>query len=229
MKIPLKYSGKTIYVEPYNTVQEKELLLFNEVAGKPDIDGVMDILKNNISGDIENLTHNEKIAVLYKLRSLSIGEEINIKFPCKECKAPNECGLNISEIVVPGIDTYEIKDQFKEVTEDNLQEFVDVDVDELDLQEFDDLMLKVKQNVTSFSLLKESTCMVCNHVHHFDISGDEYVVNSLSEDTIMSLYQTTADLVFFGKYTKLDVDSMLPFERTLFVGLLNKTREEMNK
>lgn len=229
MKIALKYSGKTIYVKPYDTVQEKELLLFNEVSDKPDIDGVMDILKDNISGDVQNLSHKEKIAVLYKLRSLSIGEEINIKYSCKECKAPNESGINISEIIVPGEGTYKINDQFKEVTEDNLHEFVDVDVDELELDEFDDLLKKVRENATTFSLVKENACMVCNHTHYFDVSGDDYVINSLSEDTIMSFYQTTADLVFFGHYTKLDVDSMIPFERTLFVGILNKTREEMNK
>ena len=87
----------------------------------------------------------------------------------------------------------------------------------------------VKKNVTTFSMIKESKCMNCQHTHYFDVSGKDYVINSLSEDTIMSLYQTISDLVFFGKDTKIDIDSMIPFERSLFVGILNKIREELNK
>jgi hypothetical protein len=33
----------------------------------------------------------------------------------------------------------------------------------------------------------------------------------------------------FGKYNKRDVDSLYPFERTILIGLINKTREEIKQ
>ena len=51
----------------------------------------------------------------------------------------------------------------------------------------------------------------------------------MSEDSAASMYQTYNDFVFHGKYSKLDIDSMYPFERTILISLLNKTIEEMNK
>ncbi len=228
MRIPLKYAGKTIYVEPYNTRLERELILFNEISDVPDIEGVLDILENNITGDIENLSQHEKLAILFKLRSLSIGEEIGVKFQCK-CGAPNESVINISEIITSGEGTMEINDVLEPLTNENFHKFVDVDVDELDFDEYDKLFLEVQKNVTTFSFTKGAECIACRETQWFDISDDAYVINSLSDDSVMSIYQTISDLVFFGKYTKLDIDSMIPFERTLFVGILNKTREELNK
>jgi hypothetical protein len=51
----------------------------------------------------------------------------------------------------------------------------------------------------------------------------------MSEDSLMSIYQTYNDLTFFGKYTKQDIDTLYPFERTILISLLNKTREDMTK
>lgn len=228
MKIPLKYSGKTIYLTPYNTATEKDILLFNELADS-DVDGLMDILKDNITGDINELTTNEKIGILWKIRSLSIGEEIGVKWECKSCHTGQDAAINISEVVLPGKDIEGIQDCFKPVKAHNLQDFVTEDINELELDEFDKLLEKTKEAVTKFDFIKSVRCLTCGEEQVFDISYEKYLSESLSEDTLMSIYQATGDLVFFGKYTKEDVYSMLPFERSIFIGILNTTREEMNK
>ena len=71
MKIALEYAGKTIYVSPYTTKEEKELLVFNEITEVFDIDGIMRILDDKITGDVEDLSENEKLAVS-KNRLISI-------------------------------------------------------------------------------------------------------------------------------------------------------------
>ena len=229
MKIPLNYSGKTINVSPYCTDIERDILIYNELVDVPSIDGILDILKDCIHGDVENLTRNEKVSVLWKLRSISIGEEIGVKWQCQECKSTQDAALNISEVIIPGDNLKGINDQFKDVTLDNLHEFVSVDVNELELEEFDALYKRVKENITRFDFIKNAKCLTCGSTQPFDISDDKYISECLSEDTIASIYQTMSDLVFFGKYTIACIDSMKPFERSVFVGILNKTREDLNK
>jgi len=51
----------------------------------------------------------------------------------------------------------------------------------------------------------------------------------ISEDTLNNIYQVTSDLIFFSHYTKADIDGMLPFERNIFIGILNKTKEKLNE
>ena len=43
----------------------------------------------------------------------------------------------------------------------------------------------------------------------------------------MSIYRTYNDMCMFGNYNKKDIDSLYPFERTILIGLINKTREDM--
>ena len=50
----------------------------------------------------------------------------------------------------------------------------------------------------------------------------------MSEDSLMTLYKSYNHLVFFGHYSKQDIDDMLPFERVIFIGLLNKTKEDLS-
>jgi hypothetical protein len=51
----------------------------------------------------------------------------------------------------------------------------------------------------------------------------------VSENTLFELYQFYNNLKFFGNYSLLEIDSMYPFERPIFMGLLNKTIDEKNK
>lgn len=48
----------------------------------------------------------------------------------------------------------------------------------------------------------------------------------ISECTIKEMYQVYHNLKHFGNYSLFEIDSMIPFERTVYMGLLNKTLEE---
>ena len=164
IRIPLKYSGKTIFVSPYTTFLEREILILSEISETPNIDGILDILKDNIVGDVDNLSMIEKVSILFKVRSLSIGEEIGVKFQCPECKAPNENNINISSIIVPGEEHTDIKPLFKDVTDENIQEFVDYAVDELDIGEYDELMTRIERSQTLFNTVISTPCVQCKQL-----------------------------------------------------------------
>jgi len=49
------------------------------------------------------------------------------------------------------------------------------------------------------------------------------------DSDLTSLYQFYHNMHYFGKYSIYDIDNMLPFERDIYFGMLNKTIDEENK
>lgn len=226
IKIKYEYSGKSFDIVPYNTAIEREILLLSLLGVENPVDSALQVLGVD-DHIIKTLNEQEKKAMLFKYRVASIGDEVPIKYQCKHCGSANEIGLDIDGITKPGKETTGITDKLKPVTEENLHEFVDVDVDDLDLDECEALINKVKESVTTFEFIRTSNCLKCKEPNYINV--EDNVIEYMSEDTIMSLYQAYNDLTYFGKYTKQDIDSLYPFERTILIGLLNKTREEMTK
>jgi hypothetical protein len=228
IKVKYEYSGKKFNIAPFNTAQEKELLLLGTIS-EPNLNNALEIcgIENTI---IDSLTTEEKIAMLYKYREISVGDEIHLKFKCKHCESPNENTLSISDTIKPSNITNElIKDAFTLLTEDNFQDFLNVNVDDLEINQYEKLFKEAKDTVTKFDFRKPILCQRCGSTNHIRIDKHDFVVDNMSEDSLMSIYQTYNDLIFFGKYTKQDVDTLYPFERTILISLLNKTREDMTK
>lgn len=228
--IPIRYtySGKSFDIEPYNTAQEREILILS-MLGQATLGGVLSIC--GVSNDvIESLTEEEQIAMLFKFRSISIGDDINLKFTCKKCNSGNENGISIENVIYENnISNPLIIDRFRHLTSDNFKDFITKDIDELELDEYESLYKEVSESITKFDTRKPIICQKCGHTNHVRIDNPLFVIDNMSEDSIMGLYQTYNDLTFFGHYTKQDIDSLYPFERTILISLLNKTREELNK
>lgn len=227
MQVPVKLLNKTIMISPYTTSQEKDILLWASY-GEQELDDVFKILGLDISK--YNLSDDEKKVLLYKYREISLGDEIQVSFTCDDCGFVNESAIEGNNFIIESKrDDDDIKKLTTPVTDETLHEFVNVDVDELDIDEFEALKDRVKENQSIIDFDKECTCMRCQSVKKFDNLGDkEFIFEIMSEDTLMTLYKTYNHLTFFGNYTKLDIDSMYPFERSVFVGLLNKTKEDLN-
>lgn len=229
LKIKYEYSGKEFELTPYNSNQEKDILLLITLD-RPDISVALEICGMN-RVVIDSLSDPEKISMLYKFRETSVGEEIKMTFICKKCNRPNENNLIITDTIIPSnIKNPLIIDQFKPVTEDNFHEFIKegIDVDDMDLDDYGKLFDETTNTVTRFNFRKPIQCEICQETNYVKIDGTNFIIDNMSEDSLMSLYQTYNDLVFFGKYSKIDIDSMYPFERSILMGLLNKTREDLN-
>lgn len=227
LSVQYAYSGKRFTINPYNTAQEKDLLLSSTV-GDYSIDGALTICGVQESV-INSLTDDEKIAFLYKLREISVGEELQIKFKCNKCSAQNENVLLISNIITDSnITDDRIKDAYKQLTNENIQNFTTVEIDELDLNEYSEIKRIIKESVTKFDFVKPVMCQKCSHKNLIQINKPEFVIENLSEDSLMTIYQSYNDLVFHGRYTKLDIDSLYPFERLIIISLINKTKNELN-
>ncbi len=231
-KYPVDINGRKFLIQPYNTEREKDLLIMSSFEIY-DIDEVLRVL--GLEKDIiASLSNTEKKVLLYKYREISVGDEINIKFKCKNCGQPNDGVISCSDLIeIPNnIDISKYKQIDKEVNDENLHEFVDLSIEEienLDLDEYEKLMEDVKNNQVRYNFIKVCNCIKCKEPNKFLIGDEKYIIESLSEDTLMSLYRTYNDMCMFGNYNKRDIDSLYPFERTILIGLINKTREDMKK
>lgn len=226
MNFPFKIQDKHFNLKPYCTEQEKNILLTSSFEIS-DMDTVLDIL--NFKSDYE-LSDNEKKVLLYKYREISIGDEVDIKFTCDSCGQGNDGFLELGNFVIEAKrNDPDIKNLQKEVNDNNIHEFVDFDPDELDLDEYEALKQRISENQISFNFIKSTKCLKCKAEKKFDLSSPKYIIEIMSEDTLMTLYKSYNYMIFFGNYSKQDIDSMLPFERSIFIGLLNKTKEDLNK
>jgi hypothetical protein len=71
--------------------------------------------------------------------------------------------------------------------------------------------------------------MFCRTSNFFNIGSPKYIIEQLSDHTLMTLYKTYNNMMMFGNLTKTDIDNMYPFERTIFIGLITKTKEDIAK
>jgi len=225
MRIPFELNNRTYLIQAYNTFQEKEILLLGSFDVS-DFDRVFEIL----DFECPDISDDEKKVLLYKFREVSLGDEIQIKFVCDSCGQGNDGILEASNFVIHSKrNDKDIKKILKSFKEDNINEYIDFDPDELDIDEYEDLIQRIKDNQEYISFVKSAPCLKCGTHKQFNLGDPKYIIEIMSEDTLMTLYKTYNFLVYFGKYTKEDIDKMYPFERNIFVGLLNKTKEDLNK
>lgn len=226
MQIEFELGDKKFNLEPYNTEKEKELLLLSAFVGKEDLS--TEVLKT-LGIDPTGLTNEDKITLMYKLREISVGSEMDINFVCPECGMPNEARIDISDnISLPTKHSEFIHDIHRTVTDANILDFFK-NAEDLDWDEFEKLKINLKEYIINFKFLKPVKCVRCKKETKIDISSPNLVSRCFSEDSIKSMLQTYHNLVFFGKFTKKDVDSMYPFERYIFNSLVVKTLEEKAK
>lgn len=230
-KYPVQINSKKFLIEPYNTEREKDLLIMSSFEIY-DMNEVLRVLGCS-QEIIESLTDNEKKVLLYKFREISVGDELNIKFKCTECKHPNESSISCTDFITePEEYNPEIKQLDIEVNDENLKFFLNLneeEIENLDLDEYEELLEKVQKNQVKYNFVKTCKCFKCKAENKFHIGEPKYIIESLSEDTLMSMYRTYNDMCMFGNYNKRDIDSLYPFERTILIGLINKTREDMKK
>ena len=229
-KYPVEINGKKLLIHPYDTEKEKDLLIMSSFEIY-DIDEILRVLGLEYS-ELEKLTENEKKVLLYKFREISVGDEINVKFKCTYCKAPNETSISCTDLIQNNHLDPDIKILDDEVTDDNIKEFLYIEQEEkdnLDLDEYEKLLDRIKRNQVKYNFVKKCSCLKCKSENSFYIGDIKYIIESLSEDTLMSMYRTYNDMCMFGNYNKRDIDSLYPFERTILIGLINKTREDMKK
>ena len=233
MKIPFKDFGYTIKIEPYTVAQEKELLFLDTYYPEYDddiLDAALDILKVD-SKLYSKLSHDEKVILLYKYREVSVYEKFAIQCVCPSCKMPIETEINITNIVKRA----ELKSDFvrdlkrlPENEEDFQNNFL-INYEDLDIDTYESIYENISKYQTANDFIRKFKCMSCGHEAYINLNSNKMVISSLSESSIESIYNFYENLIFTGKWSKKDIDSLLPFERVIFSSLYNESVKKHNE
>jgi len=220
MRKHIKYSNRDFFITAYTTEQEKNILLYLSVNDIPQIDDIFEIIKDNVH-PLYNFSHKEKFLILILLRSISVGETYELKMKCNNCKKKFEFTSELSKIIQDSsldktFNGYEIND----VISDDINDFVNFDTGEMDIDEYDELQDYINTHKVRFNLSTETICPYCETVNEVKFS-EELILDNLSEDTIEFIYKTISSMIYYGNFSKKDIDSMFPFERSIYLGLLN--------
>lgn len=215
----IKYCNKEVILKSYTTKQERDFLIF---AGN--LDELKLLLKDNIITNSE-LTDNEYIALIYMLRSISIGEEFDIKIKCSNCGKIFDVTENVSDMVTDS----KLTEEYNNVISDNAQDFVNYDLDELEIQDYEKIISYINNNKAKLNFLRDHKCPYCKCDNKFNLNDFKLCVSSLSEEDISIFYETINKLVFYGHYDIRGIFEMYPYERILYIGLLTKEVEKVNK
>lgn len=185
MKIPFSLNNQEYYLEPYKTSVEKDILLSSSF-NVHDLDKVLDLLGFNAEYDSSILSEDEKKVILYKYREISLGDEIEIKFTCDNCGQVNEGILPANDFAKPGKrNDPDIAKLSGEFSEDRMSEYVELsedEIDDLDIDAYEELKQKIIDNQTTISFIKECSCLICGTKKPFDLGSPKYIVEIMSED-----------------------------------------------
>lgn len=224
MKIKFKYGEKTVLLEPYTSAQEKELLLIPLYTPEITEDSLNDALMIcKYPDDISKLTLKEKIMLLWRYREISISDNISVAFTCPHCHTRSD-----NEVVISKIWQDPLK--HSEFIQDNYDETADIKISEdAEIDEYIALKKNISDYIGHYNFIRECTCQKCQKKIKIPLNGLQFTMENMSDKSIQGVYSQYNSLIYFGHYSKLDIDSMYPFERDVMSGLLKKTLDDINK
>ena len=242
-----KYGSKDIEVKQYTTLQEKNILIMlMQIVNHVHFDILDEALKILGYEDklIKTLSSDEKRIILLKCRELSVGDDITFNFKCNKCGNINNTIARVDNFFVNKVDekkplkftNFKIVELFGDDNGNTENYIKDLSgkkisnkiIDNMDSILYEDIFDEIKNNTIQFTKKITGTCTSCGEKLPINLS-DKFIVENMSEDSIHSMYKTYSDLIYYGNYSKQDIDSLIPFERTIFVGLLNATKKETIK
>ena len=190
----------------------------------------------------ENLSEDLKLACLLKVREISNGGDCLLKYKCPKCKRVTESVIMLEDML--DFSLFEKIERFrdaklKDLVELNLQDPESIKMSDVfdyfeqrpelknmqDLEDVKDLALSLKARFPKFKHTMTSQCILCGFENLVDVNR-QFVIKSLSTHSIAAMYQVYHKLVING-FTKLDVDSMLPFEREIQSGLIDQAVQNL--
>lgn len=219
--------GRDIKYQPYRTTQEKDILLACSTGAKEEIDMALNICGID-DADIEYMTDDEKKIMLLKLREVSVGDELPAKYVCPHCGQPVETHVSIPTLYHgPVKHTHWIKDPG--IADPDPEACFTEGYGDLEYDKYIALKNNINDYISVFVFNPEVTCLSCGKATNLNISDPKFVLSSMSEESITSLYKTYTSLVFNGRFTLRDVDYMYPFERLIYISQIKQLIDERNK
>ena len=230
-------TGESVKLSPISSQIEKAALEAQAIQEDEDI-AFAHICK--LYGVPENLSEDLKLACLLKVREISNGGDCLLKYKCPKCNRVTESVIMLEDML--DFSLFDKIERFRDAKLKNLSD-LNLDLENIKMSEvFDyfeqrpelknmedvkDLTLSLKARFPKFKHTLTSRCILCDFENLVNVDR-QFVVKSLSTHSIAAMYQVYHKLVING-FTKLDVDSMLPFEREIQSGLIDQAVQQLKQ
>lgn len=237
MKSYLHLNGKTHKIESYKTRDELEYLEYlfirDDLSYEDSILFLDTFLTNNGIEDVDKLTEIEKIILLLKIREISIGDELKVKYKCVHCGNAMDSSININNIIkLAEIYSKEICGLFNknDISELRVEDIVDKEyLEELDIDEYDNIQSNISKYIDTYDFTQTCKCSYCSKDNIFNLNNMKLLFSLLSDESFMSLSKLLYILVTQGKLTREDVLNMTPLQRVLEHGLIEEARKQLEE
>lgn len=229
-------TGESVNLSPISSQIEKAALEAQAIQEDEDI-AFTHICK--LYGVPENLPEDLKLACLLKVREISNGGDCHLKYKCPKCNRVTESVIMLEDML--DFSLFDKIERFRDAKLKSLGDLKSLELEKIKMSEvFDyfeqrpdlknmedvkDLTLSLKARFPKFKHTLTSRCILCDFENLVNVDR-QFVVKSLSTHSIAAMYQVYHKLVING-FTKLDVDSMLPFEREIQSGLIDQAVQNL--
>ena len=194
----------------YNTLQEKNACIY--------------LMENNDSIKVAKLlglkptNPLEAVAMIFQSRKKSVSEIIEVKSTCVHCNSEDFYFIDIDSLFFnKGIDESIPIKLIEEM--DEIETYLSKDINNMDISEFNKIeSIIINNNRNIFNNITNIKCKKCQK--DFDIRIN--YTDIISKFPIKNIYEQYLDLVQFTNMIKNDVDNMPPFEREIFIGLIQE-------
>ena len=221
------YGTRHFDLKPFTSKTQKDIALMLELLNPSDESTLDQVLHRLKFKNIYLYTFDEKLALIYKMREISVSEELALTCKCPQCGTPQQFDVDIRGMIIPPKEhNPDVIDNYKEFDEKEIKDYTNMDIDEMDLDEYESFKEKIKNSICTFNFNREVTCGACRNKFLINLRDQKICLNSLINESFKSIYRTYNDLIYYSHYTKQDIDSMYPFERDIFKGILLETMKK---
>jgi predicted aldo/keto reductase-like oxidoreductase len=215
-------------VNSYNSLSEKNALI-TLLDENTDIDKVFKTL--DLKSNITNPNTKEKEVLITLSRRISVSESISFDLKCPKCKKAFPKSIEIDSMFIDienknledYLEFFEVFEKYNiplrlygylEDIENIVENFDDLTLDEVN--EIDESIFNINKLI--YNNTQDVECIYCSYNIRIKID----ILESISKFPIKNIYEQYLDLMEFGNMSKYDVDNLPPFEREIFLGLIQE-------
>lgn len=166
----------------------------------------------------------EAIAIIFKLREISVSDIIELTHICKKCDQQSFIHQNIPDMFFQDIENINTGVPIGLYTSiDDIDEEDSDNINNMTIDEYNNIEeVLFSNNIKIFNPVVDVICSSCGYKHKTSIGA----LDIISKSNLSNIYEQYLDISYYSNMTKSDTDEMYPFEREIFIGLIQKKEDE---
>lgn len=196
---------------PYTSKEEKALLLLDDDAS---IFEMLDLIS-----DVKPKNEYEALALFFKYCAISVSDLIEATQECPNCKFANPIQVEIDEFF-----NLEKKYDFPVGIFTTPDDIINTKrADKIILNDYNKLTADlIEQSKNVFKISVKRKCIKCSS--QFDIIINPKTL--ISKSSASSIFREYIDISYFTANSILDIDTMFPYEREIYLNILKEKLKE---